>query len=779
MEPTVEGSGPPPGTKSGSSSAGPIFHNGLTGRTIDNFVVEKQLGAGGFGEVYRARDAKLDRAVALKFLRDSGDEQHSRLFEREAKAIARLSKHPHIVEIFSWGEYEGQHYFALEYVPHSLERVLERNPRGLPLLTALEIAHQCAEGLAFAHEAGVVHRDIKPANILLETDRGPAKIADFGLTRFVDSVEQTLIGGISGSPPYMSPEQASGLGLDHRTDLFSLGVTLYEMLCGSRPFEGGTPYELMDRIRNNQSTPLKDRGEFPDAVLRVVAKATAHDRDKRYATAKEFAADLDRALTGLDSDRFPTERITGHPSRPARLGSRAGIAAACVVGALALAGLALTYTQRDAAESPVDQATVGGELVGQGASAARAVYERVHAFLDAGQLGEAEAAIAQMPPGPQRAEGEAALLARRDGASALPALETLRAAHPTPYMHAQVARVLNAAGDYDEAARAAEQAREQAFAFDWQQREWLETLGRAYYHLGRFDEASEAFDQLRASGRESATATADAFQRLIAARTDRERRSEVLERARAIRERMEARAATAAREPADAWSSRPLTFFVLPVAPDDARVLAEQGATDILPVLVAESLDRAPGLQLLDRAIIHEVLAELQLSADASSAADPLRLGRVLGARLILRLEAGEVAGQPLVRLSAVDVETTDVVPVERLQLSGGETPGALAAQLAENALAALREAYPLRGIVAADGQGRVTLNLGEDTGVAEGMAFALTPVEDTLYRLEGPRAVVTGVSEQQALVRLEGVEAEQLPQQGLYAFRTSDAASG
>ena len=290
----------------------------LIGKRLGNFEIVSLLGRGGFGSVYRAKDIKLGRDVAIKFLHGHLDERRKKLFEREARAVAALSKAASIVGIHEWGEIGGQNYIVLEYVEGGAGSLLREHPGGLPVSDALSIAAECAEALQAAHGAGILHRDIKPANILLEPETGQAKLADFGLARLTeDSGEFTLTGGISGSPPYMSPEQAMAAEVDGRSDIFSLGVTLYELLCGERPFTGNSSSQIMERIRRNERVPLqKRRPDFPGRICEIVEKATAHDPEQRYQGAGEFARDLRATLDSLErtgSVDTQSLRVAGTP----------------------------------------------------------------------------------------------------------------------------------------------------------------------------------------------------------------------------------------------------------------------------------------------------------------------------------------------------------------------------------------------------------------------------------------------------------------------------------
>lgn len=200
-------------------------------RQIGNFEIIAALGRGGFGAVYKARDVKLGRYVAIKFLHNPLDPRRRAHFEREARALASLSKEVGIVEIYEWGELDSQRYIVLEFVESSAEDLLKRCPNGLPVLQALSIAADCAGALQAAHGAGILHRDIKPANILLESATGAAKVADFGLAHLTEeSGDFTLAGGLSGSPTYTPLEQTSSGELDARSDGVSARYTSVKLL---------------------------------------------------------------------------------------------------------------------------------------------------------------------------------------------------------------------------------------------------------------------------------------------------------------------------------------------------------------------------------------------------------------------------------------------------------------------------------------------------------------------------------------------------------------------
>jgi serine/threonine protein kinase len=276
------------------------FVDTLINKLFDGrYRIVRKLGSGGMADVYLAEDEELGRRVAIKILNDrhANDESFVERFRREAKNAASLS-HPSIVSIYDRGEAEGTYYIAMEYLDgRSLkELVVARGP--LPIADAIEFTRQVLGALRFAHRKGVVHRDIKPHNVMADAD-GRLKVTDFGIARAGVS-QMTEAGSIIGTAQYLSPEQARGAGVDQRSDLYSVGIVLYEMLTGTVPFTGESPVEIaMRHLSDTPRPPSLQRPEIPPDLDMVVLRALAKNPDDRFQTAEEMDAELERVAQGV------------------------------------------------------------------------------------------------------------------------------------------------------------------------------------------------------------------------------------------------------------------------------------------------------------------------------------------------------------------------------------------------------------------------------------------------------------------------------------------------
>jgi serine/threonine protein kinase/Tfp pilus assembly protein PilF len=288
----------------------------MVGRTISHYRILEKIGSGGMGEVYLAEDTKLKRQVALKFLprQMTADPEAKERFEREAQAAAALN-HPNIVTVHEIGEHEGQVFIAMEYVEgQTLKDLISSSrppsavdqspiaPRPLLLAQILDIAIQISSGLAAAHSKGIVHRDLKPANIMV-SQRGQVKIVDFGLAKLAGSqTKLTQAGTTLGTVAYMSPEQALGKDVDGRSDIWSMGAILYEMLSGQPPFQGDYPQAVIYAILNETPHPVSElRPEIPENIEAVVRKSLEKERDGRFASPEAFITGLRLAAKELEA----------------------------------------------------------------------------------------------------------------------------------------------------------------------------------------------------------------------------------------------------------------------------------------------------------------------------------------------------------------------------------------------------------------------------------------------------------------------------------------------
>ena len=264
----------------------------MIGSTISHYKILEKLGEGGMGVVYKAHDTILDRDVALKFLPHylTSDPTEKERLHHEARAAAALT-HTNIAVVYEIGEHDGQIFIAMEYVEgQTLKEIGAKE--SLSVKKILDIATQVCEGLAAAQEKGIVHRDIKSDNIIV-TPKGQAKIADFGLAKLRGATKLTKTGSTLGTAAYMSPEQAQGENVDHRSDIFSFGVVLYELMAGRLPFKGEHQAALLYSLVNEEPQPLARFNEkVTPEIERIVLKALAKDREERYQHADELLADL-------------------------------------------------------------------------------------------------------------------------------------------------------------------------------------------------------------------------------------------------------------------------------------------------------------------------------------------------------------------------------------------------------------------------------------------------------------------------------------------------------
>src|SRR5262245_31625109 len=405
------------------------------GSRVGPYEVLASLGAGGMGEVYRARDPRLDREVAIKVLPEdrTTDAERLRRFEQEAKATGALN-HPNLLSVFDAGQHEGAPFIVFERLDSATLRVrLDGHP--LPPRKALDYATQLARGLAAAHDKGIVHRDLKPENVFVTRD-GRVKILDFGLAKLRPTLDPGVVGtgtatadatdasAILGTAGYMSPEQVRRSAVDHRSDIFSFGSVLYEMLAGRRAFEGETHAETMTAVLKAEPPPLAAvDGSVPPALERIVNHCLEKRPDDRFQSARDLAFDLE-ALADPASGSGLAAAATSAARRAIVPMLGAGLLGAALAGGAALVAWPkarepvfkqITFRRGSIAEArfaPDGQTVVYG-----------AVVEGHHNRLFSARLGSAEVRPLDLPEGDIAgitASGEMALILGRSYWSRVP-----------------------------------------------------------------------------------------------------------------------------------------------------------------------------------------------------------------------------------------------------------------------------------------------------------------------------------------------------------------------
>src|SRR5262245_13372269 len=321
------------------------------GTYLGPYEIESLIGSGGMGDVYRARDLKLNRTIAIKVLREASiasPERRAR-FDREAQSIAALN-HPNIVTIHSVEESNGVLFLTMEYVDGKpLSDLIPRG--GLPLARFLNLAIPLADAISAAHQKGITHRDLKPANVIVSSE-GRVKVLDFGLAKLIEpSLAEISVTGlptgvltgegrIVGTVAYMSPEQAEGKPIDQRSDIFSLGVLLYEMSTGERPFKGDTSVSVLSSVIKDNPCAVTDlKPSLPRDLSRIIRQCLVKDPEYRYQSAKDLRNELEQ----LELDMGSGQLVAGRPVPEWARGRQSALRWGAVVMLLALAGTVATW----------------------------------------------------------------------------------------------------------------------------------------------------------------------------------------------------------------------------------------------------------------------------------------------------------------------------------------------------------------------------------------------------------------------------------------------------
>lgn len=733
----------------------------LLGQMVGNYHLLARAGQGAHGTVYRARDVRLDRTVAVKFLDGATTPEARARFEREARAIARLGKHPHVVDVHAWGEHEGRCYIALEYLPESAASLLARHPHGLPAGQALRIIDAAARGLEAAHQAGLVHGDIKPSNILLSEDLNEVKLCDFGLAQ-TDATAPAQ----GGSPAYLAPECLHGQPVSVASDLYALAATLHALLTGHPPVSTDPP-----------SFAAMPPG-LPSALVSIVHRALSVDPERRPHSANAFAEALRQA-----SEKQPREArnrrwwqgglrvaaaalliFAGSVALMLAQGFLPGGAGSTVL--LADARLSLNQGDYDAARTSFEQ------YLKRQPENAEARYGLAYAFLLEGDHERAAAEFARVGEAAMREEGEAAIAYMASGEAARPALEHAATDHRAGYAAVLLSMLDLMSGDFAAARTRLDRVSESDLKFEWQRRQYLQTLGQLYFKSGDYAAAEETFARLEQAGPEQHETFASGYAALARRRADTMQREDVGERLARLKELRDTRSETTE----DAWTSRPLAVWIPPVDAGNGVIATESGLVDVLPwrLGLAFAEESRVSITPVERGAEADILAEQELSAALGNPEEALRLGRVIGARLLLIAKVTRLMGEELLHLTLVDVETTRQMPVGGYPIRRDLVPGDWIRTLMDDLVRVVSSAYPLRGrITLVDG--RPVLNLGLAVGVAEGTPFQATSGN---AGQPGVHAAVTRViDERQSEVALTGIEASALPAEGLKVEHAQEAS--
>jgi tetratricopeptide (TPR) repeat protein len=778
--------GHPPGTKPPSWKA-PSAGDPLLGQHVGNYEVVQELGRGGFGTVYKAHDIKLDRFVALKFLRFPLDSEYRKLFAREAQVLANLSQDPHIVQIYTWGEYQGSYYFALEYLDTSAAALLEKSGGRLVVRRALEIVEACAAGLQHAHNSGVLHRDVKPANILIDSKTNRAKLCDFGLAKFQGIGAGTVSMHVAGSPPYMAPEQILGGKLDARTDVYGLGVTLYELLSGRLPFEGSSQAEIVERIRAKKATPLSAyRPDLAPAVRELVERAMKWEARDRFQTAAEFRQAAERLLAQMDSSGLPEPArpqfsVAGLMRRRAvRTIGAAAIALLVVVAAIGVWGIAFKDGRPDSIPGawPIAMADAR-ELIDSGkyaeAKAALEAYLKTYPNDDFGKyalgfthylLGnqpDAEAAFNGVGDPALKLEGLSAVRRTRENEGARPSLEEALKVVPTRYPALLLASLDILKGDYPGAVAHLQVVEAARLNFEWQRQELHRLLGQAYYKTGAVDLALGEFRVLPAGD-----LVAAGYLELARSKQKAENREALRQHIKELRANWDASGIAAEQ---DTWTSRPMTLRLEPIQNDGSAAARASVLVDLLPTGIQQALDELSGapIQYVARESIDAIQEELNLDTQLGSEAERLAMRQLIAARLTMGIEFRGAGEKPYFKVQVDSTESTKTVLSYAFDYTASDDYITLATRIVAKLADNVSRRYPIKAKLLLK-EGQPVLNVGTSVGVKPGMRFTLRRAPE-IAPMDGRFCVtLDGIQDALAPVRLEGLAVVDIPGSGLYA---------
>ncbi|MBN4046698.1 serine/threonine protein kinase [bacterium AH-315-P07] len=711
------------------------------GETLGHYHILSKLGQGGFGSVYKARDIKLDRYVAVKFLNEHMDSEIEKLFEREAKILANLSKNSNIVQIYTWGEYKGRKYMVLEHMDQSVQALVNNHLNGLPVKDALKIAASCCEALVYAHTQGVLHRDIKPANILMDAQTKQTKLCDFGLARFynkgIDNTTQT----IAGSPNFMPVEQIRGKNIDERSDIYSLGVTLYQLLSGRLPFDGDSQYEIMEKVRSTKGTPLPThRAGLPRIVYDIVHRAKAQKPDDRFQSAVEFKDALDSAIRAIeDTGSADSARLDVSKPKWPRIVIASALAAG--IGLIAISGIftgdnTITFGPDVLAETKAyieSGLNLKAEPLLRGRMKTNAdsetAYQLAYALQRSGQTEEAQKIVEMIEDPALKREINAVLAHAKDGGKSRPVLVANVEAFPDAYSVVLLAMLDLISRNHEKVIARLEKFDDSSLYFEWQKQSALQTLGQAYFAVNNLDGASAKFAELQAASNQSVSERADEFAEIIADRRNIEKRAALVAQAESVS------LAIAENDDYDRWTSQPLRIRIKEPRVDEklkARI-AKEGINEFLPYYLNRALSVGVGrpISIVNRTVLDEILFEKNLLVEVGDEADKdIALNGIFGVRYLVTPEFFTITEDEMVRFIITSVATTQEIFLDDdfdlpPRGSGKDEWKKWVTGVEISMRKTLSAEYRLQGLLSHDADGLI-LNIGSAVGVEKGMEFTL-----------------------------------------------------
>ena len=732
--------------------------------SLGRYRILEELGRGSMGIIYRGFDPEIGRAVAIKTIRwdqtlgHVKPEEAERRFKEEVKIVGQL-QHPNIVTLYDAGESEGAKFFAMEYVEgEPLSAVIRREGR-LPLERTLEILKAVSDGLAYAHSKGVVHRDIKPSNIMISTD-GQVKITDFGIARWSE-ISRDLTQPMTGTPKYIPPEQVTGNSIDHRADIFSVGVLAYELLAGKPAFEGETVTQIIHKVvHETPPPPSLFNAEVSPALDAVIMKAMEKDRDNRYPNMNDFKEAFTTAAQTTSIERtvrgeliLPKSGIGAHLTDLGRYfkgQTRIRLGGVALAALVALFFLVNRHTDLlgPGDEGPVIQAYVFGLTQAR-----------------AGEIDEAKKAFeGLLQDDTNRDKGLVGLayLSMRNGNHDEVVRLCDEALDKNPrnlYAHVLRAQVYFLKEDLQHALEELKKGLEGGGSnAKWEESEAHTLLGRIQDLQGSTDQALESYerailldptnsiaytnkgtllarlgnyqgavtyyqDLLKVSEDPAAELLASESRRQLAFQKDVKKREWIQSLIKDLDQGMKKGKTTGARE-GETWSSTPLTVCICPLAEQGLASL-DSSAGIFLHARTIKALTNSPKLSLVNREILDAILQELKLAqSDLVDQEKALKVGRIAGAQLIVTGTLFRLGGGLQAVLQVIETETTYVKAALSEEQGAGETLAAFSDRIGGVILDAIDSEYPLRGVISNVTGEEIVLDIGSGVGAKTGMRF-------------------------------------------------------